>query len=149
MFEDFRLAFKKVCAAQCAKSGIVRERGLVREPELWISPGDLTMELHEALSAMEPFGEGNPEPVFGLRGILFSDVRLMGDNGKHASFSFSDRRIPRATWWNHGCEAEDIRARSSARFDVTFTLDVSEWGGEEPHLELRIRDVGMSVTSHS
>ncbi|MBQ9741599.1 MAG: hypothetical protein IJV91_11775, partial [Kiritimatiellae bacterium] len=149
MFEDFRSAFKKVCAAQCAKSGIVRERGLVREPELWISPGDLTMELHEALSAMEPFGEGNPEPVFGLRGILFSDVRLMGDNGKHASFSFSDRRIPRATWWNHGCEAEDIRARSSARFDVTFTLDVSEWGGEEPHLELRIRDVGMSATSHS
>ncbi|MBP3407163.1 MAG: hypothetical protein J6N18_13795, partial [Kiritimatiellae bacterium] len=66
-----------------------------------------------------------------------------------ASFSFSDRRIPRATWWNHGCEAEDIRARSSARFDVTFTLDVSEWGGEEPHLELRIRDVGMSATSHS
>lgn len=149
MFEDFRLAFKKVCAVQRTKSGIVRERGFVREPELWISPGDLTMELHEALSAMEPFGEGNPEPVFGLRGILFSDVRLMGDNGKHASFSFSDRRIPRATWWNHGSEAEDIRARSSARFDVTFTLDVSDWGGEEPHLELRVREVGISATSHS
>ena len=144
MFEDFRSAFKRVCAAQCAKSGIVRERGLVREPELWISPGDLTMELQEALSSMAPFGEGNPEPVFGLRGVLFSDVRLMGDNGKHASFSFSDRRIPRATWWNHGSESEDIRARSASRFDVTFTLDVSDWGGEEPHLELRIREVGVS-----
>ena len=148
-FEDFRSAFKMVCAAQCAKSGIVRERGLVREPELWISPGDLTMELHEALSVMEPFGEGNPEPVFGIRGILFSDVRLMGENGKHASFSFADRRIPRATWWNHGSEAEDIRARSAARFDVTFTLDVSDWGGEEPHLELRVREVGMSGAPHS
>ena len=148
-FEDFRSAFKMVCAAQCAKSGIVRERGLVREPELWISPGDLTMELHEALSVMEPFGEGNPEPVFGIRGVLFSDVRLMGENGKHASFSFADRRIPRATWWNHGSEAEDIRARSAARFDVTFTLDVSDWGGEEPHLELRVREVGMSGAPHS
>ena len=148
-FEDFRSAFKMVCAAQCAKSGIVRERGLLREPELWISPGDLTMELHEALSVMEPFGEGNPEPVFGIRGVLFSDVRLMGENGKHASFSFADRRIPRATWWNHGSEAEDIRARSAARFDVTFTLDVSDWGGEEPHLELRVREVGMSGAPHS
>ena len=148
-FEDFRSAFKMVCAAQCAKSGIVRERGLVREPELWISPGDLTMELHEALSVMEPFGEGNPEPVFGIRGVLFSDVRLMGENGKHASFSFADRRIPRATWWNHGSEAEDIRARSAARFDVTFTLDVSDWGGEEPHLELRVREVGMSGAPYS
>lgn len=142
-FEDFRSSFKKVSAAQCAKNGIVRGKGAIMEPELWISPGDLTMELHEALSAMEPFGEGNPEPVFGIRGVLFSDVRLMGENGKHASFSFSDRRIPRATWWNHGCEAEDIRERSASRFDVTFTLDVSDWGGEEPHLELRIRQIGQ------
>ena len=107
------------------------------------------MELYEALSAMEPFGEGNPEPVFGLRRVLFSDVRLMGENGKHASFSFSDRRIPRATWWNHGSEAESIRTHSSACFDVTFTLDVSDWGGEEPHLELRIREAGISGASHS
>jgi single-stranded-DNA-specific exonuclease len=148
-FESFSSAFKTVCAAQCAQSGIVREKGSVCEPELWISPGDLTMELYEALSAMEPFGEGNPEPVFGLRRVLFSDVRLMGENGKHASFSFSDRRIPRATWWNHGSEAESIRAHSSACFDVTFTLDVSDWGGEEPHLELRIREAGISGAFHS
>jgi single-stranded-DNA-specific exonuclease len=147
MFEDFRTAFKSACAAQRERSGIVRDEGVVREPEMWVEPADLTMELHEAISRMEPFGEGNPEPVFGLRGVSFSDVRLMGDSGKHASFSFSERRIPRATWWNHGSEAEIIRAKSSSRFDVTFTLDVSSWGGEEPHLELRIREVGMSGNS--
>jgi single-stranded-DNA-specific exonuclease len=103
------------------------------------------MELHEALSMMAPFGEGNPEPVFGLRNVTFSDVRLMGNNGKHASFSFSERRIPRATWWNHGSDAEKLRAKSASRFDITFTLDVSDWGGEEPHLELRICEVGLSA----
>ena len=150
MFEDFRDAFKTACAAQRERSGIVREMGAIREPEIWVEPSDLTMELHEAISRMEPFGEGNPEPVFGLRGVSFSDVRLMGDSGRHAAFSFSERRIPRATWWNHGSEAECIRAKSSSRFDVTFTLDVSSWGGEEPHLELRIREVGISgIASHN
>ena len=144
MFEDFRDAFKKVCAVQCAGCGTKWDGGCIREPEMWITPGDLTMELHGELSALAPFGEGNPEPVFGLKGVLFSDVKPMGENGRHASFSFSDRRIPRATWWNHGCETEEIRSRSSFRFDITFTLDVSDWGCEEPRLELRLREVCVS-----
>ena len=34
--------------------------------------------------------------------------------------------------------AERLRARSAERFDITFTLDVSDWGDEDPHLELRL-----------
>lgn len=144
MFEEFREAFKAACAKQREGIPVTHDDGSVREPEMWISPGDLTMELHESVSVMEPFGEGNPEPVFGIKGVVFSDVRLMGENGRHAAFTFAGKHMPRATWWNHGSEAEKIRAKSSARFDVTFTLDVSDWGGEEPHLELRIKDVGLA-----
>ena len=117
MFDAFSAGFKTACAAQRERSGIVREEGTVGEPELWLSPGDLTMEMHGSLSLMAPFGEGNPEPVFGLRDVAFSDVRLMGEQGKHASFVFSDRRIPRATWWSHGSEAEKLRAKSASRLD--------------------------------
>jgi single-stranded-DNA-specific exonuclease len=146
MFDAFSACFKKACAAQRERKGAAREDGSIGEPELWLSPGDLTMEMHRSLSMMAPFGEGNPEPVFGLRDVAFSDVRLMGEHGKHASFSFSDRRIPRATWWNRGSEAEQLRAKSASRFDMTFTLDVSDWGGEEPHLELRIREIGIAAS---
>jgi single-stranded-DNA-specific exonuclease len=145
MFDEFSARFKAACVAQRGRNGVAREEGTVSEPELWLSPSDLTMELHESLMRMAPFGEGNPEPVFGLRNVAFSDVKLMGDHGKHASFSFSERRIPRATWWNHGSEAEKFRAKSASRFDITFTIDVSDWGGEEPHLELRICEVGLSA----
>ena len=136
-FGEFREAFAAACAAQRGEDGPTAVCAF-REPELWVEPEDLTMELHEALTALEPFGEGNPEPVLGLRGVAFSDVRLMGENGRHAAFSFAGKRIPRATWWGHGEMAERLRARSSERFDITFTLDVSDWGCEEPHLELRI-----------
>lgn len=143
MFGAFSAKFREACSIQRGKQGGVSAKGTVSEPELWLSPADLTMELYRSLSAMAPFGEGNPEPVFGLRNVAFSDIRLMGENGKHAALSFSDRRIPRATWWNHGGEAEGLRAKAALRFDVTFTLDVSDWGGEEPHLELRIREAGV------
>lgn len=136
-FEEFRAAFVAACAAQRGEGGPTAAC-VFREPELWVEPEDLTMELHAALSALEPFGEGNPEPVLGLRSVAFSDIRLMGENGRHAAFSFAGRRIPRATWWGHGEMAERLRARSAERFDITFTLDVSDWGGEEPHPELRL-----------
>ena len=136
-FGEFREAFAAACAAQRGEGGPTAACAF-REPELWVEPEDLTMELHEALAALEPFGEGNPEPVLGLRGVAFSDVRLMGENGRHAAFSFAGKRMPRATWWGHGEMAERLRARSAERFDITFTLDVSDWGGEEPHLELRL-----------
>ena len=136
-FAAFREAFVVVCAVQRDAGCVVSGAGL-QEPELWVTPEDLTLELHEALAVMEPFGEGNPEPILGLRGVMFSDIRLMGENGKHAAFAFTDRRIPRATWWGHGEMAERLRARSMDRFNIVFTLDISDWSGEEPHLELRL-----------
>jgi single-stranded-DNA-specific exonuclease len=140
-FADFSSAFKAVCTKQRLKAVDIREKSGILEPEIWVTPSDLTMALHESISKIGPFGEGNPEPILGLKDIMFSDIRLMGDNGKHAAFLFADRRIPRAIWWNHGIEAEILRAHSSSRFDITFTIDVSDWGGEEPHLELRIHEI--------
>ena len=136
--ERFREEFTSVCEAQSAGMSTGRASGRFREPELWVEPGDLTMELHSALAVMEPFGEGNPEPVLGLRGVAVSDIRLMGESGRHAAIAFADHRIPRATWWGHGCDAEALRSRSASKFDLSFTLDVSDWGCGEPHPELRI-----------
>ena len=135
LFAEFRAAF----AAACAEQGAAFDGAVAfREPEMWVEPGDLTMELVDGLRAMEPFGEGNPRPVFGLRGVTFANVNVMGKSGEHASFKFADGRIPRATWWGHGAQADELRAHSARRFDATFTIDVSEFGGDAPHPELRL-----------
>ena len=147
MFEAFRTAFRNACAEQRRAGAGAAAEGALREPDVWLQPGDLTLELHRELKTLEPFGEGNPEPILGLRGVTFSDIRIMGESGRHASFTFADRRIPRATWWGHGEMAEQLCARSVERFDVTFTLDVSDWNGEEPHPELRL--CGIAPTRES
>ena len=143
MFAEFKDAFAAVCAEQRTSLGdAVGEKCHADE---WLEPSDLTMELYDDLKALEPFGEGNQEPVFGLREVAL-DVRPLGENGKHLLVTFPDKRIPRATWWNRGELVEQLRAAAFRRFDITFTLDIGDWGEEGPHLELRLCGIFPSKT---
>ena len=142
-FEDFSRLFTEACAAQYAADREAIEHAKAFEPDLWVQPGVLTMELYDALRVLEPFGEGNPEPVFGLRGVCFSDAKPIGAEGQHATFAFVNKAIPRAVWWNQGRDVEAIRAHDVPR-DVLFTLMESGYGGD-PHLELKLLDVRASA----
>ena len=113
------------------------------EPELWVEPADLTLELAEELRGLEPFGEGNREPIFGLKGVGFAEVKPLGMDGKHLSVTISHPSIGlrradglKAVWWGRGDLVEKLRAESAAPHDVTFTLAVSDYG--ERHAELRL-----------
>ena len=105
------------------------------EPELWIEPGDITLELAESLQLMEPFGECNEEPVFGLKGVSFSDVRPLGSDGRHLAVQLRGSGL-RAVWWAHGSRVEELRASGFATHDIAFTIAISEYG--ERHAELRL-----------
>lgn len=133
-FELFKKAFSDACAAQ----RVAAPDAATVPFDGWLEPVDLTLELHEALQRLEPFGEGNEEPVFGLRAVRLRDVMVMGAEGRHLSLRFVNQGIPRAVWWGHGSDAEDIRAHSAVPYDVLFTLTVSDFGGDLPHPELRL-----------
>lgn len=58
---------------------------------------DLTMPLSYAtedfvkeLGLLEPFGPGNPKPVFAQKNLTFLSMRIMGKNGTMAKFSVED-----------------------------------------------------------
>ena len=104
-------------------------------PEMWIEPGDVTLELAEALQALEPFGEANPEPVFGLRAVSFSDVRQLGADGRHLVVQLRSSGL-RAVWWGRGDLVERLRADGQSPHDIAFTLAISDYG--ERHAELRL-----------
>lgn len=65
--EKFRLRFAEGVRAWTG--------GNASEPELaigaWIRPDDIHEKLMDELALMHPFGQANPEPVFGLRGVVF------------------------------------------------------------------------------
>ena len=137
-FEAFRAAFTTACAKQRKEHALDAD---ARDFDGWLEPGDLTPGLYADLRRLEPFGEGNPEPVFGLRGVTLREVRVMGGEGRHLSLAFVNRDVPRAIWWGHGERAEELRKHAARPYDVFFTLTTSSFDSALPHLELRVVDL--------
>ena len=131
--DDFRQRLCEYCSGLDAE--VVRHAG---EPELWIEPGDVTLDLAENLQLLEPFGEGNEEPVFGLRGVSFSDVRPLGSDCRHLAVQLRGSGL-RAVWWGRGDLVESLRSAGFAAHDISFTVAVSDYG--ERHAELRLASI--------
>ena len=137
--DDFRRMLCDYCEHFSSMGSDPMERK--GEPDLWVEPSDLTLNLAEEIGLLEPFGEGNREPVFGLRGVTFADAKPMGAEGKHLAVTVipdPERRSNsfRAVWWNHSDLVERLRAEGSRPHDVTFSLTISDYG--ERHVELRL-----------
>ena len=134
--DDFRRMLCEYCERLASADATPQKKE--NEPEFWIEPADITLELAEELRQLEPFGEGNREPVFGLKGVLFADVKPLGMDGKHLSVTLRGSGL-KSVWWGHGDLVEKLRAESAAPHDITFTLAVSDYG--ERHAELRITSI--------
>ena len=66
----------------------------------WITADQINDRLMDELEALHPFGQGNPEPVFGVRGVVFRQ-RPEVFKLKHFRFSFEDargRRLHGVAW---------------------------------------------------
>ena len=128
--DDFRRMLCDYCAAHAAPA-----RADDQAVDAWIAPRDVTLELAEELRLLEPFGEGNPEPVFGLKGVWFSDVRPLGADGRHLAVTLRACGL-RGIQWNRGDLVDRLRAASAAPHDLTFTLATSDYC--ERHVEMRL-----------
>ncbi len=105
-----------------------------------------TQQLWEQLRTFEPFGFGNPEPVFVSKGVKVSDVRLIGTGNKHLKLRLSlatNSQLPatEAIAFNMG----DLygQLQSDKPIDIAYTIDMNEWNGRR-NLQLKIRDIHFS-----
>jgi single-stranded-DNA-specific exonuclease len=94
--DTFRTRFSE--AVRSHVGGDIAEARL--ELAAWLTPEQITERLMEELDALHPFGQGNPEPVFGVRGVV---LRLPPDVFKeqHFRFNFEDgrgRRLHGVAW---------------------------------------------------
>jgi single-stranded-DNA-specific exonuclease len=75
-------AFAERFNAVCARELAGRDLRPVQRVDAWLEPAtELDAELVEAVEKLEPFGEGNPEPVWGLRSVrVAAPPRTVGEN---------------------------------------------------------------------
>jgi single-stranded-DNA-specific exonuclease len=103
---------------------LFRERvtGELRTAKLWhdgeVSLPEATEELAGELDRLEPHGEGNPRPLFLVRGVTARGLRAVGERGHRARLS-SGGFERRAIAWGL---AERWREIGDAPFDAAFHL---------------------------
>jgi single-stranded-DNA-specific exonuclease len=99
--------------------------------EAKISEKEITNRLLQSLKKLEPFGLGNPRPVFTLENIKATDVRTVGREDKHLSFKVGDLR---AIAFDLAAFSDHLKNQV---IDLAFTIDEDTWGGEsKPQLKI-------------
>lgn len=100
---------------------------------------DLTLELAKQIELLEPFGYGNPKPVFMCRNFCINHMKTVGNDDKHLKMSLKKKHSQlSAIGFNFGLYKDEINL--APLLDIAFYLEVNRWQG---HLEpqLNIKDI--------
>lgn len=92
-----------------------------------LRPSQLSVELLNSLSALEPYGAGNAAPVFGLFQMHLEGITPVG-GGKHLRLTLS-RDGARITAMKFGTTPEQFRFIPGDLLNLAVTLDKNEYKG--------------------
>lgn len=113
--------------------------------DLEITAEDINWEFMTELKGMEPFGNGNPEPVFLMRKMKISDMKICGNGTKHLKMSLrsenSNPKIFDSIGFGMGNRISEFE--SGAIVDIVFNLSEDEWNGSKK-IQLKLVDLKLS-----
>lgn len=104
---------------------------------------DINLQTAKSLARLEPFGQGNPIPVFLLKGASLLEKKQMG-NGRHLRLKLGlGNQSVDAVFFSKGDFAPLLQAGD--RLDIAFSLEINAWQGRE-FLQLRLLDMRLEET---
>lgn len=94
--------------------------------DLELSADDISVNLVNDLSVLEPYGASNPSPVFALKNCTLKQKRLMGENKNHLRLIVENngQEFTCVRW-----QAGDIALNSGDSLDVAFHPQINEFQG--------------------
>lgn len=111
--------------------------------DMVISQSLLDWELFEALCSLEPFGHGNPEPSFLVKGQI-QDIRLMGSKNDHLKIRLVDdfgKISPEIVGFGLGGFFQQLGLGKG--IEVVFNLRENQWQGQR-RLQLNALDIKIA-----
>ena len=134
--EEFRSRVNSYCRENYSKMPVY-----VANADMEVTCRELTQENVELLSRLEPFGEGNKQPVFLLKNCTIRSKRALKD-GKYISFEaesggvvlkFLSFRIPFAEFY----------AETGSSVDIMAVAEINEFNGAKS-VNLKVQEVRPS-----
>jgi single-stranded-DNA-specific exonuclease len=138
---EFLAKFSELIENQLAEKDITPQIEIDAE----ISMGDLGWSLLDQIKKMEPFGEGNDEPVFLIRNTIIEDFRVVGNGSKHLKLLLRDvNKSPKifdAIGFGLGDKFPNLQ--NGNRLDIVFNLREDEWKGNKK-IQLKLVDLKLA-----
>ncbi|MGB4337011.1 MAG: single-stranded-DNA-specific exonuclease RecJ [Bacillota bacterium] len=108
-----------------------------------LAEDEIDLELALELSRLEPFGLGNPSPVFVSRNMMVLECRQVGPEGRHLKVKLGrGRRVLDAIGFRLSKKLARV-AMAAEEVDVAYSLEVNEWNGRTS-VELLLKDLAES-----
>ncbi len=112
-----------------------RECNLFNQPALLLPKADVTArfsdvneELVKQISLLEPFGNGNPQPVLKSERAVVVHQRRMGTNGQHLKLELRDSDGHALVVMAFSAP-EHFFVEPGERVDIWYQPDINEWNG--------------------
>ncbi|MGA1862476.1 single-stranded-DNA-specific exonuclease RecJ [Deferribacter thermophilus] len=104
-----------------------------------IEPKDINMDLMNWIEKMKPFGQGNPEPVFCMKGVR--KYQQFGFTGKDRANvrGFVEKNGYIFEIVGYGMKEYKQLLRENDVFDILFTPEINQWFGDRSIL-LKVKD---------
>lgn len=101
--------------------------------------------LIENLKALEPYGFGNPTPLFSVEGVTYSNLRAIGKDKNHLMMNLlqNNLEIKNAVWFNSGDLLKDLENLTT--LDVAFKLKMESYK-ERLQYKMFIEDIKISTS---
>ncbi len=105
-----------------------------------LNPNALSVELVEEIKALEPFGVGNPAPLFGIFGVKLQKITPVA-SGKHLRLTFSREEVS-FTAMLFGVTPQSFPYEIGDSVDIAVTVDTNEYNGSVS-LTVNIREIRL------
>lgn len=106
-----------------------------------LTADDISIDTVSDISKLEPFGEGNPVPLFVMRDLLITDIIPLKE-GKHTKINFvKDGRV--LTGMYFGMNRDEFPFVEKDKADILFSLSENEFRGAVT-AQIQIRDMHLS-----
>ncbi len=134
---EFRRMFDEYAAKTLKEEDYVPSIHIEAE----MDPRDMSLEFAEKLSLLEPYGMGNPKPVFACRGVRGKCAKAIGREGQNLAFEVGGKEHGMtAISWNRSAYVHVVNAEA---IDMVYSPKVNVWQGKRS-VELILQEWGPS-----
>lgn len=135
--ESLRLRLNQHAAARLSDDALIPELKI----DAVVTEKTLTLGLVDDLAAFEPFGAGNPKPIFVTRGLVLQEEPwVMKDKHLKLKLSGEDGHQFEAVWWDGVERSKGQTLCRGTRIELAYIPEANIWQGNR-RLQLVVEDL--------